>query len=195
MAMKNLELAVAIDQELKTIGTPKAADISPSGSATKFEQRLIGTKWAWNGTFHVEFQAEGKSAGKGLTWKTVKPYTIGYSFPDGNHGTILFERALDKAAINEITSSGTKNPMTLYRITAFEVRRARSWSHLLTLLPSRPCACSDSTDCRDATSSDSSVKYMSQEIGNFRKHKRSIISISSPGPPCPDELQKQNMSV
>lgn len=84
-------------------------------AVSHFERQLIGVKWAWNGTFAFEVQPDGKNSGRGLTWKTVRPYTIGFNFPDGNHGTIVFERNLGRAEINEITNSGKKNPMTLFR--------------------------------------------------------------------------------
>jgi len=117
MSLKNLELAVAIDQELKAIGAQPATDATAAADTIAgFEHRLIGTKWTWNGTFPIEFEPNGKSTGKGLTWKTTKPYTIEYSFPDANHGTIVFERSIAKATINEVTNSGKKNPMSLFRI-------------------------------------------------------------------------------
>jgi len=108
-----LEDALAIKNEIEAVsaGTGAAAD-----TVAEFERQLMGVKWTWNGAFTFEFQPDGKSSGRGLTWKTVRPYTIEYKFPDSNHGTIVFERNISRAAIDEITSSGKKNPMTLFRV-------------------------------------------------------------------------------
>ena len=84
------------------------------GSAAEFEHRLIGTKWTWDSNFPLTFQADGTTTGPNpdwrLKWKSVKPYTIEYSFPNGNHGTIEFERGMTRAAIMEIKESGEKHP-------------------------------------------------------------------------------------
>jgi hypothetical protein len=45
----------------------------------------------------------------------VRPDVIEYKYSDGNHGTIVFEHNMSRAAINEVSPSGKKNPMTLYR--------------------------------------------------------------------------------
>jgi hypothetical protein len=56
----------------------------------------------------VSFEADGSTPGRSFTWKTVKPYTIEYNYPDGNHGTIVFERPLNRGAINEIATNWDK---------------------------------------------------------------------------------------
>ena len=91
-----------------------------AGSAAEFEHRLIGTKWNWNDNFPVTFEADGTSSGANpyqrIKWKSVKPFTLEYSFSNGNHGTIEFERGMTRAAIVEINESGEKHPMTLVRV-------------------------------------------------------------------------------
>jgi hypothetical protein len=106
-----LDAALVIKKELD------AAALGLPYLKGEFERKLYGVTWTWNGAWHFSFQEDGSNPGIGFNqWKIVKPYTIEYSFGDGNHGTIIFERSMQRAAINEINPEGKKNPMTLYRI-------------------------------------------------------------------------------
>ncbi len=105
----NEALAIKAEIDNASAGTADATD-----SIEEFEKRFTAVKWTWNNAWGVTFNSNG-TADRGLTWKSVKPYTIEYKYPDGNHGTIVFERNLSKAVINEINTSGKKNPLTLYR--------------------------------------------------------------------------------
>jgi len=84
-------------------------------SAADFERRLVGIKWMWNGGFEVEFRADGTGTAFGLKWKTVRPYTVTYTFSNGNHGTVVFERNLSRAAAEEVNNGGKKYSLTLTR--------------------------------------------------------------------------------
>ena len=101
-------------------GAAAAAEkAAPGGPVTDaqadFERRLVGTKWNWSG-FHFTFEAGGQTSGdRHFTWKTVKPNTIAYEFKDGYHGTIVFERGLTKAKIDETKPDGGKAAPLLTR--------------------------------------------------------------------------------
>lgn len=108
-----LEEALAIKAEVDAASTGTASATDTPG---EFERRLIGTTWMWSGAFRFSFAAEGKTSGdRKFTWKTVKPFTIEYQFGDGYHGTIVFERGLTRAAINEITPDGKKKTLNMPR--------------------------------------------------------------------------------
>jgi hypothetical protein len=101
--------ALAIKTELDAAAASDGID-----SVQEFERKFTALKWAWNGAFGMNFKPDG-TADRGLTWKSVKPFTIEYKYPDGNHGTIVFERNLSRAAIYETTPSGKKGTLALIR--------------------------------------------------------------------------------
>ena len=104
-------LAIKTEVDAASAGTASATD-----TPGEFERRLIGTTWMWSNAFKFTFAAEGKTSGeRKFTWKTVKPFTIEYQFGDGYHGSIVFERGLTRAAINEITPDGKKKTLNMPR--------------------------------------------------------------------------------
>ena len=90
-----------------------------TASAAEFERGLVGTKWVWDGSFPVTFEADGTSSSENpiqrLKWKSVKPFTLEYSFSNGNHGTIEFEKGMARATIMEI-AGGEKHTAPLVRV-------------------------------------------------------------------------------
>jgi hypothetical protein len=100
--------ALAIKGEIDDV----SAD-SPDTTAG-FERRMEGIKWKWNNGREITFSPD-KTGGGDMTWKTLAPYTIEYQYPNGNHGTIVFERSLSRAAINEILPNGKKATLPLTR--------------------------------------------------------------------------------
>ena len=91
-----------------------------TASAAEFERGLAGTKWVWDGSFPVTFEGDGTTSGENayqrLKWKSVKAFTLEYIFPNGNHGTIEFERGMDRATIAEIQAGGEKHSAALVRV-------------------------------------------------------------------------------
>ena len=78
MSLKQLDLAVAIDEEIKTLG-----DTNSTGTATlKARLSESDTKWTWEdfqgGTSVIHFTKDGKfhHPGFGGTWKVTAPKTV-----------------------------------------------------------------------------------------------------------------------
>ena len=108
-----LDQALAIKNELDTVSAGRSA---AAGTVAEFEQRLFGINWLWKGEgSKFSFAPDGRAPGADFTWKTVEPYTIEYRFPNGNYGTIIFERGLTRAAIKEIHPDGKKFNLVLSR--------------------------------------------------------------------------------
>ncbi len=121
ISMKNLDLAVALDAEIKAMaGAPTEASPSqtPTAAATSsrdFEKLLLNTVWRWNDKFNVTFQANGSAKDSVLKWKVQRPHKIEYQ--NGNYkGSITFDEQLTWGKIQETTPNGKPETMTLSRV-------------------------------------------------------------------------------
>ncbi|MCX8496381.1 MAG: hypothetical protein ORN51_09380 [Akkermansiaceae bacterium] len=109
----NPQDALAIKTELNSSTQRTLGEVV---AASEFKRRLFKTKWAWNNDLKFTFERDGSTPGRGFKWKIVKPYIIEYNYPDGNHGTIVFERGMKRAVINETRSKGDKITLPLIRV-------------------------------------------------------------------------------
>lgn len=107
-----LKEAAAIKEELDTVSDGAAA----SGDIPEFEKRLVGLKWVWNGSFNMSFEWGGKTEGRQFNWKSTAPYKVEYRFPEGNYGTISFERNLKRGTIKETTPDGKLRTLKIERM-------------------------------------------------------------------------------
>ncbi len=105
-----LDDALAVKTEIE------AAAYEGTESIAEFERHLVGTKWNWNGGFEFEFRADGTGTAYNMKWKTVHPYTVDYTYSNGNHGTIVFEPSLSRGAITETQANGKKGSLSLVRV-------------------------------------------------------------------------------
>ncbi len=116
LSLKNLELATALDAEIKAV-TPVGA-ITPSDTAADWENRLIGTSWLWNKDKTITFQANGSVTPRfgAMKWKFTEPGNMEYHFENGDHGTITFERALTRGTIHAVGRAGRKTTEPITRV-------------------------------------------------------------------------------
>jgi hypothetical protein len=89
-----------------------------SAGGVDFNNRIADTRWKWGGGFELCIKADGTATGNdgSFIWMAIKPFVIEYSFKNGNHGTIEFEKNLEKAAVLEITPQGAKSALGLVRV-------------------------------------------------------------------------------
>jgi hypothetical protein len=96
------------------IKTEMNATSADADTIAEFERKLTGIKWNWNNEWDVTFKPDGTTGGT-MAWESIKPYTINYRFPNGSHGTIVFERDLGHGTITDTTPEGKQAVKTLYR--------------------------------------------------------------------------------
>jgi len=108
-----LEQAAAIKEELEAV--PGGAIPSVDGIA-EFEKKFVGLKWVWNGSYNMSFEWGGKTEGRQFSWKSVAPYRIEYRFPEGNFGTIAFDRNLTRGTIKETTPDNKTRTLKIERM-------------------------------------------------------------------------------
>jgi hypothetical protein len=109
MALSKLDLALAIDAEIKTV--------SQADAIAELEKRLIGTTWTWDNRAKFNFLKNGQATMRDdqMKWTVTGPVMVEYAFGNGNHGTIDFEASLRRGTIHEIRGDGTKADMPLIR--------------------------------------------------------------------------------
>jgi hypothetical protein len=117
MSLKNLDLAIALDNEIKNVAP------LDGNMRLGLEKRLIGTTWLWDNSEtrlpnlnsnKFTFLEHGITSTT-LTWKVKEPVTVVYTFPKGNHGTITFESDFTRGIIHEIRTDGGKVEMPITR--------------------------------------------------------------------------------
>lgn len=113
-----LEQAAAIKQELETLpgGTIPGGTNTSDDSVAEFEKRFVGLKWVWNGSYNMSFEWGGKTEGRHFSWKSIGPYKVEYRFPEGNHGTITFNRNLTNGTIKETTPDSKTRTLKIERM-------------------------------------------------------------------------------
>lgn len=116
LSLKNLDLAVAVDNEMKTV--EPAGPISRSDTVADWENRLIGTSWVWDKGKTITFQENGSVTPRFgmMQWKFTAPGSMEFHFENGDHGTVTFEKSLVRGTIHVVGSGGKKTTQTLERV-------------------------------------------------------------------------------
>lgn len=65
----------------------------------ELEQQVLGTTWKWNDDRSFTFKPDGSTPGMDFKYKVTSATTMDFSFGNGDHGVIVFERGMKNAEI------------------------------------------------------------------------------------------------